>query len=187
MTNASLPELITAAQQMSAEAQRTFGSLTAAQLNWKPNPEQWSIGQCFDHLLVSKEPYFKIIDEIVEERKQSSWLEKLPFWPGFIARQMIKAMQPNSGRKVNAPKAFRPSSSHIPADIIPKFAAMEQRWIASLQRTGGIDIGQVIITSPVAAVITYSLLDGMRLMAVHELRHFEQAKRVMETAGFPHS
>lgn len=187
MTNASLPELIAAAQQMSAEAQFTFGSLTAAQLNWKPNPEQWSVGQCFDHLLVSKEPYFKIIDEVVQGRKLSSWWEKLPLWPGFIARQMLKTLQPNSGRKVKAPKAFRPSSSNISADIVSKFVTMEQRWIDALKRTEGIDSGRVIITSPVAAVITYSLLDGMRLMAVHELRHFEQAKRVMETAGFPRS
>lgn len=185
MEKATLAELITAAEQMRVNSQRVFGALSARQLNWKPGPDNWSVGQCFDHLIVSKEPYFKIIEQVLDGTRQSSLWEKLPLWPTFIARQMIKTLQPGSGRKVKAPKAFRPSSSSIEADILQKFVSLEDRWINALQRTASIDSAKVIITSPVASVITYSLLDGMRLMAVHELRHFQQAERVLHTTGFP--
>jgi len=32
-------------------------SLTVNQLNWKPGPGQWSIGQCLEHLAVTNEVY----------------------------------------------------------------------------------------------------------------------------------
>jgi hypothetical protein len=41
------------------------------------------------------------------------------------------------------------------------------------------------MTSPFVRVITYSVLDGWRLMLAHDRRHVEQAKRVMATPGFP--
>ena len=39
------------AKQIAADVRASFGGLSAAQLNWKPSAERWSIAQCFDHLL----------------------------------------------------------------------------------------------------------------------------------------
>jgi hypothetical protein len=33
--------------------------------------------------------------------------------------------------------------------------------------------------------LTYSVLDGCRLIVTHERRHFEQARRVTQASGFP--
>jgi hypothetical protein len=41
------------------------------------------------------------------------------------------------------------------------------------------------MTSPFIKIITYSVLDGYRLMLAHDRRHFEQARRVMLSRGFP--
>lgn len=182
---ATLSELISAAQQLIADAPATFGHLTATQLNWKPSLEQWSVGQCFDHLVKTKEPYFQIIEQVLDGTKPSSIWEKLPFWPGFLGQQFIKAMQPTSARKVKTRPVFEPAQSSIEPQIIQTFIAQERRWIEAIQRTTTIDSANIIITSPVAAIITYSLLDAMRLAAVHERRHFQQAERVMQTKGFP--
>lgn len=181
----TLPDLIAAARQMIADTERTFGALTTAQLNWKPGVDQWSVGQCFDHLQVTKEPYFQIIEQVLNGTKPRSLWEKVPFWPRFIGKQIIKATQPESARKVKTRPPFEPAQSSIDPHILQSFIAQEQRWIKAIERTSAIDSATLIITSPVAAMITYSLLDAMQLMAVHERRHFQQAERVMQTAGFP--
>jgi hypothetical protein len=41
------------------------------------------------------------------------------------------------------------------------------------------------MVSPFVAFITYSVLDGCRLLVAHERRHFEQARRVTREPGFP--
>jgi len=67
---ADLPSLITTANNTADEAQSTFGRLTAAQLNWKPSPERWSVAQCFDHLLTTNKGYFPEIDNVLAGKKR---------------------------------------------------------------------------------------------------------------------
>ena len=43
------------------------------------------------------------------------------------------------------------------------------------------------MTSPFIKVVTYSVLDGWRLVFAHERRHFEQARAVSLSPGFPRS
>lgn len=40
MTHTTVPDLIAAANQNSAQARELFGALKPAQLNWKPAPEK---------------------------------------------------------------------------------------------------------------------------------------------------
>jgi hypothetical protein len=41
------------------------------------------------------------------------------------------------------------------------------------------------MVSPFVSQITYSVLDGYRLIAAHQRRHFEQAERVATHPAFP--
>ena len=38
-----------------------FSSLNEEELNWKPDPESWSVAQHLDHLIVINQTYFPII------------------------------------------------------------------------------------------------------------------------------
>jgi hypothetical protein len=54
-----------------------------------------------------------------------------------------------------------------------------------MRATEGADLRGLKVTSPVSPVATYSLLDAYRILVAHERKHFEQARRVMQTEGFP--
>jgi hypothetical protein len=164
---ADLPSLIAAANNVANEAKTTFGDLTPAQLNWKPSAERWSVAQCFDHLLTTNRGYLPEIDNVLAGKKRKFW-ERVPVLPGLMGKFLIKAVDPASTRKVKAPKVFQP------ATIVEKMKATEH-----------LDLEKIVITSPVAAVVTYSLMDAYRVIVVHEHRHFQQAKRVTEESGFP--
>ena len=43
---------------VATDSKTIFGSLSAAQLNWKPAPKSWSVAQCFDHLITTHSLYF---------------------------------------------------------------------------------------------------------------------------------
>jgi hypothetical protein len=47
------------------------------------------------------------------------------------------------------------------------------------------DLARVIMVSPFASFVVYSLLDGWRLIAAHNWRHVEQARRVIQSPAFP--
>ena len=41
-------------------ASAEFGALDGDQLNWRPDANRWSIGQCLDHVMKANAPYFEI-------------------------------------------------------------------------------------------------------------------------------
>lgn len=179
-----LPAVINAANNVASNTRSTFGHLTPSQLNWKPSPERWSIAQCFDHLIAVNKAYFPVIDNVLAGKKRTLW-ESMPVLPGLMGKMVIKAVEPTSTRKFKARKNFEAAQSNISGSIINNFVDHQAEVVDKMKATQHLDLEKIIITSPVAAVMTYSLIDAYRIIVVHEQRHFQQAKRVTEETGFP--
>ena len=183
--NEEVPKLIDEAHAIARDAQKMFGHLNKEQLNWKPNADQWSVAQCFDHLIVINSSYFPRIEQIENGKYKTSLQERLPLLPRFFGSMILKVVQPKAKRKFKADPRFEPASSTIGGDIIAKFKAHQEDVIDHMKRTKRLNLKKVIITSPVASFATYSLLDAYKILVAHERRHMAQARRVMETNGFP--
>jgi hypothetical protein len=168
-----------------ARAREVFGRLTRAQLNWKPSAEQWSVGQCFDHLIQTNRCFFPEMERVAAGTfKSSLWARVSPF-SGLIGRMIIGSLDPVKGRKTKSARVFLPASSDVATDVIEKFEGHQTELAERMRATAGRDPRRTMVTSPVTAVATYSLLDAYRIIVGHERKHFEQARRVMEEAGFP--
>ncbi|HJT65365.1 MAG TPA: DinB family protein [Pyrinomonadaceae bacterium] len=182
-----LESLIRDAKQITDDARASFGSLSAAQLNWKPSAERWSIAQCFEHLITSNKGYLPIIESVRTGKKQTRFVERLPVWPGLAGKLLIKSLDPASTRKLKAPKNFQPALSDISATIIDDFVAQQEQVIEGMRSTSHLDLEQIVITSPALSFVAYSLMDGYRIIVTHEKRHLQQARRVAEESAFPES
>ena len=181
----NLGSLVSQADSIAQDAKKVFGNLTKEQLNWKPGAERWSVAQCFDHLITTSRGYLPIIDSVLRGQKQSSIWQKLPFFPGIWGKLLIKSLDPKQTRKIKAPKKFQPAQSDVSDSIIHDFAAQQRQLIEKMKATETLDLERIVITSPAASVVTYSLRDAYRIIVVHERRHFQQAQRVTEESGFP--
>ena len=179
-----LPAVINAANDVAADAKTTFGHLTPSQLNWKPSAERWSVAQCFEHLLTSNKGYLPIIDNVLAGYKRTFW-QSMPVLPGLMGKLLVKSMDPASTRKVKAPKRFQPAQSDISGSVINDFVDLQKQVVEKMKATEHLDLEKIVITSPVTGIVVYSLMDAYRLIVVHEQRHFQQAKRVIEETGFP--
>jgi len=170
---------------VTSEAREVFGGLNGAQLNWKPSAESWSVGQCFDHLINTNRTFFPEMERVAEGKfKSSLWARVSPF-SGLIGRMIIGSLDPVKGRKTKSARVFLPASSDVDADVIEKFERHQTELVERMRATAGVDLRRTMVTSPVTAVATYSLLDAYRIMVGHERKHFEQARRVRQEAGFP--
>jgi len=167
------------------EAREVFGGLTAAQLNWKPSPQQWSVGQCLDHLIVTNSCFFPDMERVAAGTYRPSLWGRVSPLSGFFGRFILKALDPEKGRKTKAPRVFEPTQSAVAADVIERFAAHQDDLVNHMRATSDADLRGLKVTSPVSAVATYSLLDAYRIVVAHERKHFEQARRVTRAEGFP--
>ena len=185
LQKADLSAVVAEARLVADETRRIFGQLSAAQINWKPGQGDWSIGQCFDHLIIANRPYLPIIQETRQGRKRPRLLESMPGLPALFGKMIIKALQPDSGRNVKARPQFLPSSTAIDPEIIGAFLDQQERLVKEMKATRELELERITITSPILSLITYSLMDAYRIIVVHEQNHFVQARQVLEAPGFP--
>lgn len=183
--NEELPQLINGLRAVSADARTSFGTFTRAQLNWKPSPDEWSVAQCLDHLITSNSGYLPLIKRIISGAHKTSLKERLPLLPRLFGPIVLKAVQPQSTRKFKAGKNFEPASSTIDPDIVARFESQQNELAEQMKLSEKLDLRKIIITSPVASFVTYSLLDAYRIVVAHDERHVAQAKRVTHREGFP--
>ena len=172
--------------QTAVDVASTFGSLTTAQLNWKPASKSWSIAQCLDHLITGHSLYFPLFERLASgEWKPDLWARTSPL-SGLFGRFLVKGLDPKNRKKMKTTSKAYPSSSEIDAGIVERYVDHQRQMIEAIRRVpGSIDPWSTIVTSPLLAVVTYSLDDCYTILAEHGARHFDQAKRVMSEEGFP--
>ena len=184
-TSLALPDVIAEAEAITADADRTFGALTPAQLNWRPDASQWSVGQCLDHLIRTDAALGRALDDVITGSKRRRLLERIPGLPGFFGRLMVKSLGPQVTREMKAPATARPTTSAVPGDIVVRFLVNHDQTIERMRALASKDRAGTIITSPFANVVVYSALDACRIVVAHDRRHMAQAERVMASPGFP--
>jgi hypothetical protein len=179
-----LGELLDELRALTDDARRVFGRLTPAQLNWKPSAEVWSVGQCFDHLIVTNRGFYPALEEAARGARREKLWERVSPLSGLFGRLMVRGMA--SRRKFKAPRGLKPSASDAGPDVVERFAG-QQGELAGLMRAAaaGTDLRRAVVTSPVAGFVTYSMLDACRIVVAHNRRHLAQARRVTEAEGFP--
>lgn len=183
--NNELAKLIVEAEAIAENVRQTFGGLTAEQLNWKPAVESWSIGQCLEHLIVTNELEFPAIEDALRTDYRNPFWSKMPFLSRACGSFLIRMCKPENARKYKAPKSFRPSQSAIGGTIVEDFTEHQQKVVHYFQRSENLDLDKTKIVSPISDFFTYSLFDSFYVLVIHEQRHFNQAKRVLETGAFP--
>ena len=169
------------------DTQSVFGLLGEQQLNWRPAATSWSVAQCFDHLLNANREMFQAINAATDGSSPPTVWQRLPVLPRVFGLMLIKSQMPETKRKSTAPRKAEPASSAIDPRIIERFVAYQHEAAGVVRSLDGRDVARIIMVSPFVSFITYSVLDGCRLIVTHERRHFEQARRVTQQPGFPSS
>lgn len=162
----------------------TLGAIPADQLNWRPSATGWSVAQCVDHLVKSKTEMCRAIDRTLDGTAPRTVWQRLPLWPRLMGWLLITSQSPGGRRKFTAELVARPSTGSYDRDIINRLISDQRDLAARVQALDGVDARRIMV-SPFVARITYSVLDGYRLIAAHQRRHFEQAVRVTRASGFP--
>lgn len=180
-----LAKLIGDAKSIAENSVQTFGGLSGEQINWKPNAKDWSVGQCFEHLIVTNELYFPNIQKVVDGAHRNNFFSKIPFAVDLIAGLMKNSLKPEQPRKMKTFKIFEPAASDIADTIIADFSAHQQKLIALIEAANDFDIHQIKIAEPLSATLNLRLNDAFEILVMHEKRHFQQSARVMQNAAFP--
>jgi hypothetical protein len=184
-TKLTLDEVRAGLAGVADDAQATFAGLDAQQVNWRPDGARWSVAQCFEHLCAANRLMIQQAEAALDQSRTRTVWQRLPVLPGVFVRMLIRSQSPEAAWRFKAPADAQPSASDIAPDILRRFIEQNRAAVALVQRLDEPRAAREIMTSPFASMITYSVLDGWRLMLTHDRRHLEQARRVTQSRGFP--
>ena len=183
-TKLTLDECVAMMERAAEEVRRDFGGLSASQLNWKPGPKQWSVGECLEHLMTGNSLYGQLAESSLAGARSRPMLSRIPGYSGMCGRFLINAVSPGA-RKIKTLSVFEPQQSAVPAEQVEVFEQSQRTAIKWMRKSASLDLKATLIASPATSLIVYSLMDAWRLIATHSLRHLDQARGVTATAGFP--
>lgn len=167
-----------------ARANAIAGGLTADQLNWRPGPRAWSIGQCLEHLCRSNEVYVVAIAESLGVAATGAVDEIAPGWFGrwFIRTYIEPTTQQ---RRARAPRKTAPIAARMDTSILRRFIASNAAVRDVAARARGHDVNRVRFRNPFVPLIRFTIGTGLQIIARHNHRHLLQADRVRHSASFP--
>ena len=185
MKHKHLEELTYRTEMVKQDVRDEFSNLTAFQLNWKPTPEVWSIGQCLDHIMLADRSYFPKLDAIIQGKYKRPFWSFLPGKSKVWGKLLLSLLKPESTQKITTPALLEPTKSKLGESIVDKFLEHEEKVVKYLQELDELNYEKFYLKSPFSKYITYSLRDLTEITLLHQERHFKQAKRILSMDKFP--
>ena len=158
--------------------------LTVAQLNWRPSPGVWSVGQCLEHLSIANEVYVEPLTEALGVPAAGP-VEEIT--PGWLGRWFIRAyIEPATQKKrARAPRKIVPRAKEVDSSILDRFIASNDGVRGLITRARAHDINRVRFRSPFLPLLRFTVGTGLQVIARHNHRHLLQAERVRHSSEFP--
>jgi hypothetical protein len=157
--------------------------LTAAQLNWAPQPGVWSVGQCLEHLCVASECYLPPIARALTHGQVGVVQEITPGWFGrWFIRNYIEPS--STTKRARAPRKIRPGTV-VDTGILDRFIANNERTRELIEHAKRYDVNRVRFANPFVPVIRFTVGTGFEILSKHQDRHLLQAERIRASVDFP--
>ena len=158
-------------------------NLTDEQLNWRPAPGSWSVGQCLEHLCLMNDVYLPAISAALEEKPDSP-VEQIT--PGWFGRWFIRNFADPSPRskRVRAPSKIRPAA-RVTLRVLDRFLSGNKSCRELILEARSKNVNRIRFWNPFIPGLRFTVGTGLEIIASHQRRHLLQAKRVRDAANFP--
>lgn len=158
-----------------------FKNLSEKQLNWRPSANKWSIGDCFDHLLITHKLYYDRMKNAVEEKSKVAGTVRGSeiFQHTLPGKMILKSVDPENSKKLKTFKVFKPAGKSVSTDIVFDFAKEVDNMRLLAENLREVNLGRIKITSPLSRFIRMNIGDALMINLYHDNRHLNQAKDIL--------
>jgi uncharacterized damage-inducible protein DinB len=184
-TKALLKALKTDTERNIGLVSHNFLNLDTKALNWKSNPEKWSIAECLEHLNIYSNFYLSAIETAIENGKTKQSEGQAQFSAGWLGNYFAETMKVSSDgslkSKMKALKDYNPANSALDATLVLKaFLAHQQKTLDLLDTAESVDLGKLRVPTSITRFVSMKLGDALRFVIYHNTRHVVQASNVLK-------
>ena len=168
-------------REIEAARADVLGAVTGvsqAQSEWRPAPNEWSIGEVIDHLTVSEIATGKLTTKLTKEAAAGGALAVFPHDLTEFAALPVPA-----SASANAPESVWPTPGKPIGELLATMRATRERSRQSFDRLAACDPRTLRFKH--VRLGDLDLAQWWRLAADHDRVHLGQIREIKRAAGFP--
>jgi len=165
-------------ERVRAEVLQEMEGLSQAQADWKPGPDDWSVGEIVHHLTIAEIATGKLTTKLTREADAAGALKPFP-----SDLRELRPLSVGPAANANAPEVVWPERGRPIATLVSEMKATRARSRQSIEKLGSIDPRP--LTFKHFRLGDLDLSQWWQLQAQHDAIHLRQIRDVKARPGFP--
>ena len=138
------------------------------------------IAQVMDHLITINSSYFPVIKQVQNGMYELPFIARVPFMATLFGSMILKSVNPNRRMKTKTFPIWEPSASDIEEDIVQRFTSSQEELKEVIGGSQALVDRGAVISSPANRNVVYKVGKAFEIIVTHEMRHYNQAKEVLD-------
>jgi len=175
---------LTAQTQAIATYAAALKEQSLEQLNHRESTDSWSALECLQHLNLYGRFYIPELTRRLKNTKAPNTPLQF-FKSGWLGNYFANSMLPKERlKKMKTFKEMNPIHSQLDLSVIDEFIDQQQQMLQLLEKARTADLTHTKVSISISKWIKLRLGDTFRFVIYHNMRHIQQAKRVLGERGF---
>jgi len=152
--------------QITHDFNHAFAQLDVQALNWKPDDKTWSIAQNIDHLIVTNESYYPLVESVRTGKYRKPFTGHIGFMVRQLGKSILQSVQADRKRKFKTFRIWEPATGNIGGDIVQRFEQHQEdlkKFISTCH--DWVEKGTVV-SSPANRMVVYKLETAFDIIVV---------------------
>jgi DinB superfamily len=154
-------------------------NLSDAQWNYRPSPFRWSVGLVAEHIVLTQERLFLIVERSLTQKPNPDWESKTAG-----KEELLERVLPNRTGRAQAPVEVRPSGKLSRDEVIKRFKQARVKIMEFAEKTD-LPLKAHTFDNPFPVFNTLNAYDWLLYIPLHTTRHNKQIAEVKATPGYP--
>jgi len=177
LTKAERKLAVTEMNRTSDLLSKAIKGLSEAQLNFKSSPESWSIAECTEHIAISENNIFGMLEGALKTAPDPSKRSDVK-----MTDEQVLAMIVDRSSKVKTIKPFEPTGQYGSHEATVKEFLEKRKAHIEFVKTTKEDLRARYQELPFGTVDAFQIL---LFMSAHNERHVKQIEEVKANENFP--
>lgn len=178
-------DVVSELDQATETVRARFGGLSHEQLAWQPGPKSWGVGHCLVHVARTNQLYREALSAALRAAGPEAVGSGGVLRGKWFGRVFTGLVGPDPKIRVRSPEIVRPRQKTVETASVETFLAEQQRVRLLAGEAGDVNLDAVVVRSPLSSWVQLTAGDALRVMVAHELRHLQQAHRIVDRPDFP--
>jgi hypothetical protein len=157
---------------------KSIKGLSEEQLNYKPVPNQWSINECVQHLAVSENELWKMVEAVIKQPTNQEKRNEIKTSDEELLKDFASRNQ-----KFMASENLVPAKSSVKTtdEALDEFK-QARNYLIKFARSTTHDLRDHVSTTPAGALDAYQMI---LIISANTQRHIHQIEEIKKDKEFP--